>query len=317
MKPKLLILALILATLQLSNAMDEQPEPIIPRNPLDNPLSFPDHNHDSLRTPSYKPSIFHPQLACAIDIKATPITRAENGQDMNASIPIPDEGVQIKNTHYWPNSPHGIIFARFSNTPKGQYRWGTGTLIAPNVVLTAAQNLYNHDIHNEQVVGKAIEIRFVPALYGFIAPFDEPSIERFHYPGQYEKDGTENFGILILEDIPRATEGLCHTGYLGLGILPASQFPNLELNITGYPAHKSPERQYIYPMRNTKGKATQIDNNFIHHTICTSKGQGGAGLWYQDDSGCYITGVLLDNGKAILLTKSRYDQILKWVEGDN
>ena len=57
----------------------------------------------------------------------------------------------------------------------GQVRQGTGFLIAPNVVLTCAHNLYDYDIKKKPF----FEIKFYPAAKGLEA--QEYKVKKIYY----------------------------------------------------------------------------------------------------------------------------------------
>jgi V8-like Glu-specific endopeptidase len=310
MNLKLLIAASIFLA-AASQAMETETKPA---SIFDAPLSFLSEEAGMLTTPSYNPGIYpKSQYACEISLKASPIDNSPKELKQSVHLEaasILDERVQIKETSSWPNSVHGVIFSKFRNN--AGYFWGTGTLIAPNIVVTAAQNLYSRDIHNGHVVGEATIVRFVPAMNSFNAPFDVSEVQHIYYPEEYKNNGSENFGIIILEQAPRYTEGVHGPGYFGIGILPDDKFDGHKLNVTGYPKDKfskKNERQ-IWAM---DGKATKIDQNLIHHNIYTAPGQIGAGLWYQDGNHHYVVGIHLGNGEATRLTTERFKQIIKWV----
>jgi V8-like Glu-specific endopeptidase len=69
-----------------------------------------------------------------------------------------DRRVKIADTLEYPYSTIGIIAMRHRG---GDYKQGTGFLIAPNIVLTCAHNLY--DIFTKKTF---YEINFYPAVNG-------------------------------------------------------------------------------------------------------------------------------------------------------
>jgi len=54
--------------------------------------------------------------------------------------------------------------------------WGSGTLIGPNIFLTAAHNLYDYD---KKVYAELKTMQFLPALNGQILPFGVVEVEKY------------------------------------------------------------------------------------------------------------------------------------------
>ena len=101
-------------------------------------------------------------------------------QDSSAQLELVINGqdgrTQVLNTDDWPSSAHGLVVTKY----EGSSFWGSGTLIASNVVLTAAQNLY---CRKSKAFTDSVE--FLPALNGHLLPFGKAKVEDFFVPAEY------------------------------------------------------------------------------------------------------------------------------------
>ena len=214
----------------------------------------------------------------------------------------------------WPYCAHGVINMKFGSKT---YR-GTGTLIAPNVIITAAHNLYDHR------EGYAHSIEFLAGANGKNCNA-KSSVSRFYFPDEYKGDdncsGSKKFrndyGIAIL-DKPMWT----NTGHFGLSVVSEKQLELIKINVTGYPAVQLDKGARDYQLWGMAGKIARKDeNDLIFYDIDTEGGQSGSGIWYRDGSNFFVIGthVLGDYGKngGILLTNSRINKINDWIKQDN
>jgi len=279
------------------------------------PQILPPIDGETISTKSQRPACPKPQGYYEVSVDGKPIR--ENCKDnqekvLGSIIPGKDGRIQILQTDEWPNSVHGMVYMTFRS---GSGAWGSGTLIAPNLVLTAAHNLYDTDIYNGQPVGRAKEVKFYPAKNGREIPFKEQSVRDFYYPEEYTKDGSEDYGLLVLDNPVGEM-----TGYFGVSVLHPDKVKVLKINVTGYPGDKVAGKDKVHEMWGMEGRATNIDQDFIEYEIDTYRGQSGSGVWYQEGENYFVTGihVLGDNirpvNKATLLTKDRYKKIREWAE---
>jgi|GEM_PF-1981507 len=261
----------------------------------------------TLKTKSQKPIKKKTnQSLLTVDIQSNPKVKRSN----NEKVLGKDGRVQVLKTDEWPSSVHGLLELDFGSATCT----GSGTLIASNLVLTAAHNLYDHDYG----WGEVKTVYFCPALNGDKAVFGKHKVSRFYYPDPYKQDkkSSEDYGLLVL-DTPVGEE----TGYFGLGILPSSHVEKLTVNVTGYPGNKVIGKKGIHEMWGMGGKPTQVTEKHIEYQIDTFNGQSGSGVWFQEGEDYYVVGVHVAGGDEIrkvnwatLLTKSRYDQINTWVQ---
>jgi len=215
----------------------------------------------------------------------------------------------VEQTAEWPNSVHGLVAVDFDNTRC----WGTGILIGPNIVLTAAHNLYDFD---KRIYAKLETMQFLPGINGQQLPFDFVEVEQHFISPNYITERTEDYAILILKE-PIGYK----TGYFGL--CPEPEDPeSQDINIYGYPFDKVEDRRNTYEMWRASGEVGRIDpvRGIISHVISTNLGQSGSGVWYKKGRDYYIYGVHISTSatglgkRATLLTKACYKRIYAWLE---
>jgi len=256
------------------------------------------------------------QVAMNIGVSASPLRRegyVRQESVFKKIIPGKDGRIRVDKTTQWPHSVHGVVVMRFPRMPADTlYGLGTGALIAPNVVLTCAHNLYN-----AKYGGRASSVRFLPAINRKELPFDESTVKDFCYPEAYTKDkwSVEDYGILIL-DTPLGEE----TGYFGLSVLSQQDLKDRPISISGYPKDKVAEKDREYELWGMKGHVHALNLNYIEYEIDTYGGQSGSPVCYQHGDNYYVVGihVLEDEArgvnKATRLTEARYNQINAWIK---
>ncbi|MBL9029257.1 MAG: trypsin-like peptidase domain-containing protein [Caedimonas sp.] len=276
-------------------------------------LQILEEDSQKVRTKSQKPIKAKTQNISIISLPAEPILESGDRETvLKKIIPGIDGRIQIAQTDQWPHSVHGVVAIHFPKMGIDKNAWGTGTLIGPNLVLTAAHNLYSHEYKEE-----VDSVRFLPAINGKLLPFSEPKVIRFYFPKKYKIDNQEDYGLLVL-DQPIAEI----TGHFGINILSKDQLNGKTINVTGYPGDKVKDKNYEYEMWGMEGKPVNIDNDHIGYEIDTFGGQSGSAVWYQEGESYYVVGVhitgtkdiTLGLNKATLLNRARYDQIRTWIE---
>jgi len=156
----------------------------------------PSPNAETIKTISRSPTKPAPQSVQKIILDAQPV---EEGF-VNAF----DGRSQIFTTSKWPYSVHGLFVFKFNNIEN----WGTGTLIGPNIVLTAGHNLYSHKF---KAYADLESMQFLPGINGQVLPFGFVEVQKYFISPNYPKDGKEDYGILILKEPIGEI-----TGYFGL-----------------------------------------------------------------------------------------------------
>jgi len=215
---------------------------------------------------------------------------------------------QVTETEKWPNSVHGVISLEGGS-------WGTGTLIGPNIVITAGHNLYSLD---EETYADINSMRFLPGAHQRGLPFGKIKVQHYCVSPEYVRSGQEDYGILILSE-PIGEK----VGYFGLSCLSPFELGKTEINITGYPGDKVRNKGCFgkfFEMWGMKGRVSGIDQarSLFSYEIDTNAGQSGSGVFYQKDGNYYVCGIHVmgfeNTNQATFLTRKIYEQIYIWIQ---
>jgi V8-like Glu-specific endopeptidase len=275
------------------------------------------HNNLEIRSPSPEPGLIYrdsqPPIKNGVQRTLIFDMPGEAAEERNSEekalkniIPGKDGRERVDNAEIWPSSVHGRLFMKF----QGENFVGSGTLIGPRYVLTAAHNLY--DKKSQQECDKDSVI-FIPAMCGISCPYGKVKVVEWHYPQEYKIEGKEDYALLILqEDIGK------YTGMYGLKGHSRYHLNNIECNLYGYPANmkdQNPNHHYLWGMRGPI--SIDVMENKINYEIDTSSGQSGSAIWYSENDKYYIVGVHTSgtyiNNSGIYLNESRLKKIVAWM----
>ncbi|MBL0942659.1 MAG: trypsin-like peptidase domain-containing protein [Alphaproteobacteria bacterium] len=282
-------------------------------------IEFPSYDKDSF--------CFVAQAARDGSYEFVPIDSNEKSTIIQAqSAPISNlEKLQDKKVKRIPYRYLGVLVITF---PKGQADnfpvqcVGSGVLIGPNHVLTAAHNLYDHTRG-----GWAQEVIFTPGQYKNIKPFGDKKGNILKVFKGWIENKDDNLpydmGIIILED---------SVGYqTGWASLLASDEHYLDndymLTIAGYPAkrvkiktlEKTPRVKSAQMYKNS-GRLIFAEKKRLTYDINTLEGQSGSPIIAHIDKErrYYILGVHTHGGaysaEGTLLTHSRLLSILETIK---
>lgn len=98
---------------------------------------YPPPSVELIKTKSRKPVKPTNQNGQEIVLHAQP-----SEGNIESQVNVKDGREQVQNPSKWPNSIHGVVSVKFEGIEGITY--GSGTLIGPNIVLTAGRHLYNH-----------------------------------------------------------------------------------------------------------------------------------------------------------------------------
>jgi glutamyl endopeptidase len=211
--------------------------------------------------------------------------------------------------------PHRwICFLRTRETDPTSRRYGlgTGVLIGPRHVLTAAHVLVSEE-NPGITVGDRLTVQ--PARNGHYEPFDAVGIRGWQvHPqwiikrgGNWSVQTQYDYGLVTLKkDISRwkhKSLGGCELAYWGaLGIcgarskvgLTAAQVTGQEAQATGYPGERQKATLWTGSGRITFDSRRSV----MLHTIDTSGGQSGAPIWFMQDGIPWLAGIHSRPAKA-------------------
>ena len=215
-----------------------------------------------------------------------------------------DGRTKVENPAHWPYLFHSQLSLYFSS---GEYG-GSGTLVGPHHLLTAAHNVYNHN-RDEWV--QSIVVRL--ALDGNIAPFDECQVTRIYTFKNWTRDRNPCYDLaLVLLDRPVGHQ----TGWVGLLALKDKSLKKAKVNVTGYPGDKG-----FKEMWTMSHHIKQIATEEMSYEIDTYGGQSGSAVWLNKWGSPYLVGVHTlgegiagagNSGVRLSLHKANY--ILRWIE---
>lgn len=216
----------------------------------------------------------------------------------------------------WPYSAHGMVHATFQKGNEHYEYLGPGILIAPNLVLTAANNLYHLNIHEDKPIGRAKEVKFYPLLNNQCISLGEQKVRNFYFPEEYTHGKGENYGLLVLENPIGET-----TGYLGVNVRSSGEIFQLENEKKE--DHEFNIQEELLNQENFKTKNNSIVLYSYNNNNQTNKHftKNGSGNLYKDrENNYYVIGVnvpedtIRGNHSVTYLTKLRYEKIRTWIK---
>lgn len=226
------------------------------------------------------------------------------------------------NTLLYPFSVHGVVLIKESEN--GVAKWGSGTMIAPSFVLTAAHNVFDEQKPTRE---RYPYIRFIPGANEDKAPFGEIEVEDIFAPEEYinykagEGDiDSHDYALLILK-----TPIGKFTGYLGVDAVAAEQKKLLEwreMYVVGYPqVELKEENKFHFEQWEEKERNFEFDekNGMIQYQSNAYPGLDGSGVFYKKNRDVsYIVGVYIGKnggvGKICWITKEKFERLFRWAE---
>lgn len=201
---------------------------------------------------------------------------------------------------------------------------GSGSLIAPDIVITAAHNLWD-----DQLGGFATKVVFIPARDGDVAPYGSLRGKKLHIPDLYRLQAPPNpnthdgdvkevtrylydYGVVILED------AFWDTPLLNLN--PASD-EALHLQpawVSGYPGDKP--QGTLWEAQGPQ----QVEDELLLYSTATYRGQSGGPVTValgpqsvRQIVGIHVAGDPdLERNFAVRITQDVLDEIHGWIRND-
>ena len=255
------------------------------------------------------------------DFKSFPVILKTRKNSKNIKDYRPELRKRIKNTSLFPYSVHGLVRAYQDGRHKCS---GSGILIGPNLVLTAAHIIYDYKITKK----KYDKLVFIPGANDYQTPFGVFNVIESYIPDEFKDPlKKDDYGLLVLDGTPGV-----EAGYFGLHIAEKSSLKNNEMNVYGYPGSIRSTNGTNGKMKlNTpqlwgmKGKnwrfSVDEDNQtFIsQNKVLSSPGQSGSGIFYysEETKGYYVIGVHNHRkggaSNATWISMERFNKIIEWV----
>lgn len=182
-----------------------------------------------------------------------------------------DERLQVVNTTAYPFSTIAFLGIDF---PGGVSGTCSGTLIGPDLLITAAHCLYDSSL------GYAASVWVAPGLSGVTAPFGSQYAVNWGVPNGWVSSGTPDYDWGLVK-LPNTTMGMT-TSWRWLGVFgdptitAASNFPT----VVGYPGDKSAGTMWW----GSKSSFASVTATQLSYTIDTFSGQSGSGIYLDSPS---------------------------------
>ena len=264
------------------------------------------------------------------NFKSDPIKEGDyNDDEYNFKKVDREVRTRFEKTSTFPYSVHGLVRVDPGN---GSYITGTGILIGPDFVLTAAHNIY--DVKGSKQ--KYASIEFIPGINEQEIPFGIFKVVESYVPSEFLKTWEkEDFALLVLDGAPGNL-----AGYFGLHVAEKEIIKEKikGLHVIGYPGYvRTKDERNKLKFLSAKGRhqlwgmggdgwleVDKKNGEFLinYSNIMTTGGQSGSGVFYYDEvtGEYYVIGVhILGRGgesgysSATWITNTRFGQIEKWM----
>lgn len=193
-----------------------------------------------------------------------PMDAAEPSIEDRARIIERDDRVPVDGVDELPYRAIGHIYARWGFIGFT----GTGVLVGPNEVLTAA-----HCVYREEYGGWAEELTFTPARTNGYAPYGTAGAIRFITPREYVQQKRQSADIALVT-LDRAIGD--ETGWMRVAL--AGFDPTyLAVDSAGYPADKEGQRMYVIA-----GSTGALMQDTLRIDLDATFGQSGSPIWIYD-----------------------------------
>ncbi len=228
------------------------------------------------QTPHPDAHTLDPQDAAQSDLRLKAGAFEPTAPPAHVAIVFPgSDRVRVANTQAYPYSTIGQLEMTF---PNGETYTGTGTLIAPDFVLTAAHNLFGKDIG-----GWAKTVTFSAGREANAFPFGKVPAQNIFVTDDYRSLSPPNPNQVPPGDIDYALYtqdfGLVklsksvNTGTMRMLAASDEELAAQTFNVTGYPGDK-PEGT----MWGASGKLISFPEEFLFYKISSYRGQSGSGV---------------------------------------
>ncbi len=212
------------------------------------------------------------------------------------------------------DSPPLAAFAQVASLfPDGSVTQGSGVLIGPNDLLTAA-----HVIYREEYGGWVTQVQVTPGRYLDKRPHGVLEATSISVPIEWRVDGllAYDYGFITLDSSAGYITGWFNYGYVDETVT----FVGHEMVTLGYPYDKGGDVLYY-----NNGTIDRIDGDILYFTddLDIMPGQSGSPLIYDNDGSYIVLGVVShqlispDENGIISLTEESVSQIQGWTSYNN
>lgn len=226
--------------------------------------------------------------------------------------PDHDGRVRITQTDELPYSFQGHMIMTY---PNGKQYLGSGVLVSPHHVLTAAHNIYSHKIGE----GWASEVLFIPAQDEDKRPFDQARGAMLLSFRQWKEtqDPAHDLALIVLDE-PIGYR----TGWAGIFLAPDDLLKQKEVHVTGYPGDKGKGSKNSTQMWTMSNRIKEVHPERLYYDIDTYPGQSGSAVWttWEGHEGYYVLGIHAygentqgEGNTATRITPSKFKHILWWM----
>ena len=214
-----------------------------------------------------------------------------------------DGRVRVMDTTTWPYVIHAQLEMRYPEKTYG----GSGILIGPHHILTAAHNVYSSAAKEW---AQNITVRL--GLNGKAAPFGALKVVKAHTFKQWVQGGdiAHDMALLVL-DRSIGSE----IGWSGLLSLDDETLLKEDVHVTGYPGDKG-----FTEMMTMSHKLKTVKPEQLYYDIDTYGGQSGSGIWIDKWGSPYTIGthtlgegVLNTGNSGVRLSQHKFETIIKWI----
>lgn len=190
----------------------------------------------------------------------------------------------------------------------------TGTLIAPNKVLTAA-----HCVYSRTKKSRYAGIRVIPGKNGSLEPFGAARAIRVNYPSAYVSASTygdawpHDYAVITLDQPIGRKAG----HWKRIAAISPAKLTKLKLNTAGYPGDKGGQQPYW-----TYNRVISVRGPRVEYVLDTFGGQSGSPVWFRWRNNRVIvaihtarddTGTPIVANRGVAITPAILRQIQAWV----
>ena len=225
----------------------------------------------------------------------------------------PDNRYEVQNTN---QIPYRYICYTVSNFPNGKKRYGTGFLVSPYKMVTAAYNLYAPELG-----GAAVNVALAPARNGAgdsktAIPYGYVHSTDLYYPTAYrtaaDKGDEANKQLYDIGCVKVSSSFTGDIGYFGVKVLDRDvSYTGKSVTVAGYPADAENNKP-LYKLNKAEGKITNTNTAYLYYTIDTSYGQSGGPVYIYENGKYYVVGIHNHGGDTQNASRKFTPTVMEW-----